>query len=132
MENGQKRVRDAETLVLRRLGEEKSKADRVIKVADAQRQSQLDLARARLEAFVMRVSSRKGSETLTDFRAFWDAIAPALGQREKVLIDTLRQPTRSGLWMLPADFGRFAGPLSSGAQPASSGQNNKLEGRIEP
>ncbi len=132
MENGQKRVRDAETLVLRRLGEEKSKADRVIKVAEAQRQSQLDLARARLEAFVMRVSSRKGSENLTDFRAFWDAIAPALGQREKVLIDTLRQPTRSGLWMLPAEFGRFAGPLSSGAQSASGGQNNKLEGRIEP
>ena len=124
MENGQKKVRDAETLVLRRLAEEKSKAYRVIKVAESQSQGQLDLARAKLEAFVKRAASRKGSESITDFRAFWDAIAGALVQREKVLMDTIREPGRSALWMLPAEFGRYAGQGQSGTPPSSLGPNN--------
>lgn len=132
MENGQKRVRDAETLILRRLGEEKSKAARVIKVAEAQGQTQLDLARARLAAFILRASSRKGSEALTDFRAFWDAIPTALGQREKVLMDTMREPSRSGLWMFPAEFGRLFGQPPSGGQPPGPTTTNKGEGRNEP
>lgn len=132
MENGQKRVRDAETLVLRRLGEEKSKADRLVKLAEAQGRSQLDLAKAKLEAFVLRSASRKESEKLTDFRAFWDVIAPALGQREKVLLDLPREPARSALWMMPSEFGRFVGPIPTGAIPSQAGQGTRPEGRNEP
>lgn len=131
MENGQKRIRDAQTLVLRRLADEKSKAARVLKVAEALAQNQVRLAKAKLDAFALKAASRKGSESLTDFRAFWDTIGNALSQREKVLLDTVKEPAKSVLWMLPFEFGRFGGQ-SSNPLPGGAGGPVRGEGRLEP
>lgn len=131
MENGQKRIRDAQTLVLRRLADEKSKAARVLKVAEALAQNQVRLAKAKLDSFALKAASRKGSESLTDFRAFWDTIGTALSQREKVLLDTVKEPAKSVLWMLPFEFGRFGGQ-SANPLPGGAGGPGRGEGRLEP
>ncbi len=131
MENGQKRIRDAQTLVLRRLTDEKSRAARVLKVAEASAQSQVRLAKAKLDSFAMKAASRQGSESLTDFRAFWETMGTALSQREKILLDTVKEPAKSTLWMLPLEFGRLGG-LNSNALPGVQGGSGRGEGRLEP
>ncbi len=128
MENGQKRIRDAQTLVLRRLADEKSRAARVLKVAEALGLSQVRLAKAKLDSFAIKAASRKGSESLTDFRVFWETIGNSLSQREKVLLDTVKEPAKGVLWMLPLDFGRLGVPSSSPV-PGVTGRG---DGRLEP
>ncbi len=49
-------------------------------------------------------------EALTDFRLYWEALATALSDREKVVIDAEDVPGRRHLWLTPADALPFAWP----------------------
>jgi len=118
MENGQKRVREAEALVLRRMSEEHARADRLTKMSEAERDSRIKLAQAKADGFLARLASRKGYEALVDFRLFWDTVGTALAGREKVLVDTWKDPARSLLWFVPPDFPRP--PSASGGVPSGA------------
>lgn len=125
MENGQKRVRDAETLVLRRLSEENSRADRLTKISEAERDSRIKVALARSQAFLTRLGSRKGFEELVDFRLFWDAVGTALATREKILVDLAREPVRTVLWFVPPEVPRPPAVSPSGSSGAGSPARNE-------
>jgi hypothetical protein len=47
---------------------------------------------------------------LTDFRLYWNALAAALGQRDKVIIDADKLPGRRHLWLVPFEPFRFPLP----------------------
>ncbi|HVS36832.1 MAG TPA: cation-translocating P-type ATPase family protein [Gemmataceae bacterium] len=52
----------------------------------------------------------KQQEALTDFRLYWEALATALSDREKVVIDAENVPGRQHLWLTPADALPFPWP----------------------
>ena len=54
-------------------------------------------------------------EVLTDFRLYWDALAAALVNRDKIIIDADQVPGRRSLWLIPFDPPRSAMP---GLMPA--------------
>lgn len=61
-------------------------------------------------------------KALTDFRLYWEALATALSDREKVVIDAEDVPGRRHLWLTPADGLPFAWPgmFGPGAAPRDS------------
>ena len=55
---------------------------------------------------------------LTDFRLYWEALASALADREKVVIDAENVPGRRRLWLTPLQPFPFAWP--AGPAPTES------------
>ena len=49
-------------------------------------------------------------QALTDFRLYWEALASALSDREKVVIDAENVPGRRHLWLIPGDAMPFPWP----------------------
>ena len=47
---------------------------------------------------------------LTDFRLYWEALASALSEREKVVIDAENVPGRRHLWLMPSEGFPFPWP----------------------
>jgi Cu+-exporting ATPase len=77
------------------------------------------LSHGQLPESVYRDYSRRRREqlaaqaALTDFRLFWDALAQALGGRDKVIIDADSVPGRRHLWLLDPDQFRVPMPVPS-------------------
>jgi Cu+-exporting ATPase len=58
---------------------------------------------------------------LTDFRLYWDALAEALSQRDKIFIDADKVPGRRTLWLMPPEPFRFLMPdRGRGERPGQS------------
>jgi Cu+-exporting ATPase len=57
---------------------------------------------------------------VTDFRLYWDALAEALSQRDKVFIDADRVPGRRSLWLAPLEPPRMLLPARRAGERQTS------------
>ena len=103
MEKHDQTINEAEGLAIGKVKTAEALSVKVVAQARASATEKTKEAAGDLARFGALVSSRKGSEGLTDFRIYWDVLTNALRGRDLVLIDADNVKGQRNLFLFDPD-----------------------------